>query len=64
MNSVLIGAAALAVVGTGAARAAETLELGAVGAANSVVWPHYVAEAKGFYAEKGLAIDLFYSQSG
>ncbi len=45
------------------ARAAETLSVGAVGSANGVVWPHYIAETKGFYAEQGLAIDLFYSQS-
>jgi NitT/TauT family transport system substrate-binding protein len=45
------------------ARAAETLQVGAVGAANAVVWPHYIAEAKGFYADQGLSIDLYYSDS-
>jgi NitT/TauT family transport system substrate-binding protein len=45
------------------AGAQETLAVGAVGGANAVVWPHYIAEAKGFYAKQGLKIDLFYSQS-
>jgi NitT/TauT family transport system substrate-binding protein len=61
-------AAALAVFAVAASPAAgvaaETIELGAVGSANAVVWPHYIAEAKGLYAAEGLKIDLFYSQSG
>jgi NitT/TauT family transport system substrate-binding protein len=64
MKTMLLCAAALALAAVGAARGAETIELGAVGAANSVVWPHYIAEAKGFYADEGLKIDLYYSQSG
>lgn len=46
-----------------AARAAETLEVGAVGSPNAVLWPQYIAEAKGFYTDAGLKIDLVYSQS-
>ncbi len=45
------------------ARAAETLEVGAVGSPNAVLWPQYIAEAKGFYTDAGLKIDLVYSQS-
>jgi ABC-type nitrate/sulfonate/bicarbonate transport system substrate-binding protein len=45
------------------ARAAETLEVGGVGGANAVVWPHYIAKEEGFYAKQGLDIDLDYSQS-
>src|SRR5277367_4863427 len=45
------------------AQALETLEVGGVGSANAVTWPHYIAEAKGLYKEQGLAIDLIYSQS-
>jgi len=45
------------------ARADETLQVGGVGGANAVVWPHYIAEAKGFYKDEGLTINLFYSQS-
>jgi NitT/TauT family transport system substrate-binding protein len=45
------------------ARAAETLEVGGVGGANAVVWPHYIAKDEGFYAKQGLDIDLVYSQS-
>ncbi|HXQ53160.1 MAG TPA: ABC transporter substrate-binding protein [Stellaceae bacterium] len=46
-----------------AARAEETLQVGGVGGANAVVWLHYIAEAKGFYAAQGFKIDLTYSQS-
>lgn len=45
------------------ARAAEELSIGAVGSANAVLWPHYIAEAKGLYAAAGFKIDLVYSQS-
>ena len=45
------------------ARAEETLEIGGVGGANAVVWLHYIAEAKGFYAAQGFKINLTYSQS-
>ncbi len=45
------------------ARALETLEVGAVGSPNAVLWPQYIAEAKGFYTDAGLKIDLVYSQS-
>jgi NitT/TauT family transport system substrate-binding protein len=45
------------------ARADETLEVGGVGGANAVVWLHYIAEAKGFYAADGFTINLTYSQS-
>jgi NitT/TauT family transport system substrate-binding protein len=67
MKKLLPAVAALAVLALAAApatHAATTLELGAVGSANSVVWPHYIAEAKGFYAAEGLSVDLYYSQSG
>jgi NitT/TauT family transport system substrate-binding protein len=56
--------AAIVLVASPAARAEEVIELGAVGAANAVLWPHCIAEAKGLYAAEGLKIDLFYSQSG
>jgi NitT/TauT family transport system substrate-binding protein len=60
----LFGVAMLAVLlAAPAARAEETLAVGAVGSANAVVWPHYIAEAKGFFSGEGLKIDLFYSQS-
>lgn len=61
------GAALLVAVGvlvaTGA-RAAETLEVGSVGTASAVLWPHYIAQAKGFYAAADLKIDLVASQTG
>ncbi len=46
------------------ARAAELVEVGSVGTASAVLWPHYIAEAKGFYAAAGLQIDLVSSQTG
>ncbi len=56
--------AALAVVASPAARAAEVVEVGSVGSASAVLWPHYIAEAKGFYAAAGLKIELVPSQTG
>ncbi len=54
---------ALAVAAAPAAHALEDLTIGGVGGPNAVVWPHYVAEAKGLYAKAGFKIDLVYSQS-
>jgi len=45
------------------ARALETLEVGAVGSPNAVLWPEYIAEQKGFYAAAGFKIDLVYAAS-
>jgi NitT/TauT family transport system substrate-binding protein len=56
--------AALAFAASPAARAAELVEVGSVGSASAVLWPHYIAEAKGFYASGGLKIDLVSSQTG
>jgi len=56
--------AATAFFASPAARALDTLEVGAVGAANAVVWPECIAEAKGLYTAEGLQVHLFYSQSG
>ena len=56
--------AAVALAATPVARAAETVEVGSVGSASAVLWPHYIAEAKGLYAGAGLTIDLVPSQTG
>jgi NitT/TauT family transport system substrate-binding protein len=62
----LLSAAALCAAVLAAAplaRADETLQVGGVGAANAVTWPHYIADAKGLYKAEGLDINLYYSQS-
>ncbi len=56
-------AGALLGISLACAAQAETLSVGAVGSANAVVWPHYIALSKGFYAAEGLSIDLVYAQS-
>jgi ABC-type nitrate/sulfonate/bicarbonate transport system substrate-binding protein len=56
--------AALALAASPASRAAELVEVGSVGTASAVLWPHYIAEAKGLYAAEGLKIDLVASQTG
>ena len=38
--------------GAMAARADEELQVGGVGGANAVVWLHYIAEQRGFYAAR------------
>ena len=58
-----IGAVGAALWAAPSARALETLSVGAVGSPNAVLWPEYIAEEKGFYADEGLKIDLVYSQS-
>jgi NitT/TauT family transport system substrate-binding protein len=58
--------APLAVVGAllaSSATQAQEVDVGGVGGANAVVWPHYIAEAKGFFSAEGLKVNLFYSQS-
>lgn len=62
----LLCAAALCGVGlmaAGSASAAERIEVGTVGGPNAIPWPYYIADAKGFFADEGLAPDLNYSQS-
>ncbi len=56
--------AALVFAASPAAHAADLVEVGSVGAASAVLWPHYIAEAKGFYAAAGLKVDLVSSQTG
>jgi ABC-type nitrate/sulfonate/bicarbonate transport system substrate-binding protein len=42
------------------AMAADTIEFGVVGAANSPEWPFYVGIQKGFFADAGIALDVIY----
>jgi ABC-type nitrate/sulfonate/bicarbonate transport system substrate-binding protein len=43
-----------------AAQAAETIETGLIGAANSVEWPFYIGIHKGFFAAAGVTLDVIY----
>lgn len=43
-----------------AANAADTIETGLIGAANSVEWPFYIGIHKGFFADAGVALDVIY----
>jgi NitT/TauT family transport system substrate-binding protein len=42
------------------ARAADTIEIGLVGAANSPEWPFYIGVAKGFFTDAGVTLDVIY----
>lgn len=59
----LVAAAVAALIGGTEAHALETLEVGAVGSPNAVLWPQYIADAEGFYKAAGFKVDLVYSQS-
>ncbi|HUK59464.1 MAG TPA: ABC transporter substrate-binding protein [Stellaceae bacterium] len=43
-----------------AARAADTIETGLIGAANAVEWPYYIGIRKGFFADAGVTLDVIY----
>lgn len=43
-----------------AASAADAIEMGLIGAANSVEWPFYIGIKKGFFAEAGVTLDVIY----
>ena len=56
-----LGAAlSCALLSAPAVHALETIETGMIGAANSAGWPWYIAQAKGFFAEDGIALDIIY----
>jgi NitT/TauT family transport system substrate-binding protein len=42
------------------ADAADTIETGLIGAANSVEWPFYIGIRKGFFADAGITLDVIY----
>jgi NitT/TauT family transport system substrate-binding protein len=42
------------------AGAATTIEMGLIGAANSVEWPIYIGIHKGFFADAGVTLDVIY----
>jgi ABC-type nitrate/sulfonate/bicarbonate transport system substrate-binding protein len=45
---------------SGFARAADTIETGLIGAANSAEWPVYIGIQKGFFADQGITLDVIY----
>ena len=53
----------LAALGTPAARAAETVIVGAVGSASANLWPIYVGIKKGLFAAEDIKIDLIFAQA-
>jgi NitT/TauT family transport system substrate-binding protein len=57
----LLGAALCCALCQGVpAHAADTIEIGLVGAANSPEWPFYIGNAKGFFADAGIKPDFIY----
>ncbi len=42
------------------ARAADTIETGLIGSANSVEWQYYIGIHKGFFADAGVTLDVIY----
>ena len=58
----LLGAALSCALLLGAApvKAADTIQMGLIGAANSVEWPFYIGIQKGFFGDAGIALDVIY----
>jgi NitT/TauT family transport system substrate-binding protein len=54
------GAACLLAYAATPARAADTVEMGLLGAANAVEWPYYVGIHKGFFDAAGITLDVIY----
>jgi len=68
MNAGWANATRMAVLGATlfsacAARAADTIIVGAVGSASTNLWPVHIGIEKGFFSAEGLTIDLVYAQS-
>jgi NitT/TauT family transport system substrate-binding protein len=45
------------------AKAADTIEMGLLGAANAVEWPYYVGVHQGFFEQAGIKLDIIYVPS-
>lgn len=45
------------------AKAADTVEMGLLGAANAVEWPYYVGVHQGFFEQAGIKLDIIYVPS-
>ena len=45
------------------AKAADTIQMGLLGAANAVEWPYYVGLHKNFFADAGIKLDVIYVPS-
>jgi NitT/TauT family transport system substrate-binding protein len=53
----------LVLLGTPAARAADTVNVGTVGSASANLWPVLIGISKGFFAAEDLKVDVVYVQS-
>ncbi|HEY2530599.1 MAG TPA: ABC transporter substrate-binding protein [Xanthobacteraceae bacterium] len=61
MRGVLLYLACCALcLGAAAAKAAERIETGMIGAPNAVGWPWYIGIEKGFFAASGITLDVVY----
>ncbi len=57
----VLGAAVCCVIWQSApARAADSIQMGLLGAANAVEWPFYIGIHKGFFTDAGVALDVVY----
>jgi ABC-type nitrate/sulfonate/bicarbonate transport system substrate-binding protein len=58
----LVGAALCAILAQlPAARGADTVQMGLLGAANAVDWPYYIGLHKNIFADAGVKLDVIYS---
>jgi len=48
----------LAMLGTPAARAADSVTVGTVGSASANIWPVFIGQKKGFFKEENLDVEI------
>lgn len=53
----ILATAAMGLIGSGPALAADTIILGKIGAGSTVHWPVYIATEKGFFAKRNIELD-------
>lgn len=56
----MLGAAMCIALAAPAANAADTIETGLIGSANSAEWPIYAGLKNGFFADAGITLDIIY----
>lgn len=57
------GLACLLTYAVSPAKAADTVAMGLLGAANAVEWPYYIGEQEGFFDRAGIKLDVIYVPS-
>ena len=63
LAALALGLCSTADPGRGSARAAETISMGVIGTGSAQQWALWIADAKGFFADHGLKVDIVVTPS-